>query len=161
MNVGIGYLGQLCIAVDEETGACTEYAAGDYVTPIPSDYGVLTPTVIAPYTIEGPLVEDYSKILADQSVSAKTQLDAANKTLAALIAAGAGVAQIAVAKSAVSSAQSALTKAQQAQAVQAGALAAGVSGCTISIIPGICNTYVYLGGAALGFVLLAMMMKGR
>lgn len=129
------------------------------VEPVPSAYGELTPPVLTPYTI-GPLTQEYSQVLAGQTDSAKTQLDAANKTLSTLISAGAGVAQLAVAKSAVSAAQSAVTKAQQAQAVQSGA-AGAVSGCAITIIPGVCNSYVYIGGAAVAAILLMVLMKRR
>lgn len=144
-------------------GTAVDFASSPLPSSLPIDFAssplptTLTPLPPDTFSFTGPLQEDYSQILAQQTQQAKANADAASKNVAALTAAGASVAQIALATQQLSAANSALSKAQQAQRVQSLPVA---SGCAINIIPGICDKYVYIGGAALGAFFFVLAMSG-
>lgn len=102
--------------------------------------------------------QNYSDILAGQAKTAATDLANANSLLKTLTSAGASAAQVAIAQSAVKSAQAAAQTAALRQVQQA---APGKSGCSMTLISGLCDSYVYMGGAAIGGVFLILLLKGR
>ena len=93
----------------------------------------------------------------DYSVYLQQQLDQANAKLKAADAANKASPNISTA-SALAAAQSAYAQAQQQIFTQAVAKANPVSGCSMTIIGGVCDTYVYIGGIGAAVLLLAMVM---
>jgi hypothetical protein len=123
-----------------------------------STFNVLAPTASAPY---GYTVDDatgaYVPITAADAspAQAQTAINTAQSNLAALTAAGASAAQIAVAQNALSQAQAAYRAAVSA--------AATASTCTKTLFPtsGICDSTLYMVGAAMGLLLVVGLMSGN
>jgi len=85
--------------------------------------------------------------------SAQTAMTAAAKLLSQLVASGANAAQIAVAQSNSAKAQAAYAKLV--------AQAAGTGACSTTILKGVCDSYVLLGGLAIGVMIFAMSVGKR
>jgi hypothetical protein len=154
------YMGDTTDEVSD-TGFLAPYPKAPIATvesPIPT---TLIPTTLDPISITGQIGgQTYDQYLASQAKDIQSRADAANATLKALTASGASIAQLALAKSAVSSSAAELAKVKAQQLAQAAAKANPVSGCSVTIIPGLCDTYVYIGGAAAAGLLLMLAMKG-
>jgi hypothetical protein len=143
--------------------APTGYDASGFVLPIESAIpNVLSPSTLTPISITGQIGagQTYDQYLATQARNAQSQLTAANSTLATLTAAGASIAQIAMAQSAATSAAKAVSDAKAQQSAQAAAKANPVSGCSVTIMSGVCDSYVYIGGMVAAGLLLMLAMKG-